>query len=269
MLEFLASCIGPWIDILENNLPPLSCTLSETDSTTTAGWLRKSNFKDDDESPAHEHCKLSLARSHALRLLNNEVKEYSQWFPGVDNEVADSLSRDFHLDDTSLTSLILSKLTSQVPSNFKISPLPSEIVSWICSWLQKMPKGPPLREQQTKSKIGRGVAGKNFSHPLNLKVMNSSNNSIRILKSDSLVPLPNQSEMVNIRERLSIPWLLQQSTIPWTMWLRPSGTTNTPTRDLTILANLHAFYRSSTRAIKILINQLNSRKPSHSVSSRN
>ena len=66
MLEFLASCIGPWIDILENNLPPLSCTLSETDSTTMVGWLRKTNFKDDNENKTHEHCKLTLAREHAF-----------------------------------------------------------------------------------------------------------------------------------------------------------------------------------------------------------
>ena len=70
MLEFLASCIGPWIDLIENNLPPFSCTLSQTDSTTTAGWLRKSNFKDDNENEIHKHCKLNLARDHASRLLS-------------------------------------------------------------------------------------------------------------------------------------------------------------------------------------------------------
>ena len=269
MLEFLASCIGPWIDILENNLPPQSCTLSETDSTTTAGWLRKSNFKDDDKTQTHEHCKLSLARDHALRLLTNNVKEYSQWFPGVENEVADSLSRDFHLDDKSLTSLLHLKLKSQILSNLIISPLPPEIVSWICSWLQRMPRSPLSQEQQTKSKISHGVVGKNFSHPLNSMMMTSLKNSTKISKLDCSVHLLSQLEMVNIQERLSIPWLLQQSTIPWTMWLRPSGTISTPTRSSMILANLHAFYRSSTRAIKTLISQLNSKKPSLSASSRN
>ena len=34
MLEFIAAFIGPWIDILEGNLPPLSCCLSMTDSRT-------------------------------------------------------------------------------------------------------------------------------------------------------------------------------------------------------------------------------------------
>ena len=90
MLEFLALCIGPWIDIIEDNIPPLSCTLSETDSSTTAGWLQKSNFKDDDKSEVHEHCKLELARNHASRLLTNEIKDNRQ-FLGNQNNVADSL----------------------------------------------------------------------------------------------------------------------------------------------------------------------------------
>ena len=78
MLEFLASCIGPWIDILKNNLPPLSCTLLETDSTTTAGWLRELNFKDNKEEEIHENCKLSLAQDHALCLLTNNVNGFQE-----------------------------------------------------------------------------------------------------------------------------------------------------------------------------------------------
>ena len=46
MLEHIASIIGPWIDLIESNLPVFSCILSMTDSTTAAGWLRKSNFQE-------------------------------------------------------------------------------------------------------------------------------------------------------------------------------------------------------------------------------
>ena len=49
-LEFIASTIGPWIDILEHNTTPLDCSLSQTDSSTTEGWLRRSNFKEATES---------------------------------------------------------------------------------------------------------------------------------------------------------------------------------------------------------------------------
>ena len=35
MIEFITANIGLWIDLIEDNLPPLSCILSMTDSTTT------------------------------------------------------------------------------------------------------------------------------------------------------------------------------------------------------------------------------------------
>jgi hypothetical protein len=106
MLEHLASIVGPWIDLIENNLPPLSCILAMGDSTTAAGWLRKSNFKESEkESPQMTAEKIKLSREHARRLMKNSCCEYSQWFPGVDNELADSLSRDHHLTPDTLTNL--------------------------------------------------------------------------------------------------------------------------------------------------------------------
>ena len=68
-----------------------------TDSITNNGWLRKSNFSDDseDEFEAHLACNMQLAREHSLRLLDNWIKEYSQWFQGNQNDVGDALSRDF------------------------------------------------------------------------------------------------------------------------------------------------------------------------------
>ena len=79
-----------------------------TDSTTTNGWLKKSNFTDDsdDENDSHLACKMDLARSHSLRLLDNDIKEYSQWFAGKFNDVSDALSRDFHLNNKQLTNLL-------------------------------------------------------------------------------------------------------------------------------------------------------------------
>ena len=49
-LEFLAATVSPWVDILEETLPPLSCALSMTESSTTEGWLRKSNFREEGEN---------------------------------------------------------------------------------------------------------------------------------------------------------------------------------------------------------------------------
>jgi hypothetical protein len=41
----------------------------------------------------------SIAREHALLMMENEICEYSQWFKGIHNVVADALSRDDRTDD--------------------------------------------------------------------------------------------------------------------------------------------------------------------------
>ena len=44
LLKFIASIIMPWIDLISKRLRPGDCALSMTDSTTSAGWLKKTNF---------------------------------------------------------------------------------------------------------------------------------------------------------------------------------------------------------------------------------
>jgi len=84
-LEFIASTIRPWIDILEHNTTPLDCILSQTDSSTTEGWLRRFNFKEATKSNVQSGETLKWARDHSSRTLVSQLKEYSQWFPGKKN----------------------------------------------------------------------------------------------------------------------------------------------------------------------------------------
>ena len=139
MLEHIASTIGPWIDLIDGELPSSSCILSMTDSTTSAGWLRKSNFANADETKLHTQAKMMVSRQHAIRMLHHNIREYSQWFPGAKNIVADSLSRDFHLPSKVLTDLLSSHFHDQIPPHFKIAQLPPEISSWISAWLREIP----------------------------------------------------------------------------------------------------------------------------------
>ena len=48
------------------------------------------------------------------------LETIDQWFPGSDNDVADCLSRDFHLSIPLLTNLLISHAKSQLPPSFKI-----------------------------------------------------------------------------------------------------------------------------------------------------
>ncbi|KAL9183869.1 hypothetical protein ACHAXT_004725 [Thalassiosira profunda] len=108
----LASIITPWIDILAGRLKAGDCSLSMTDSSTSEGWARKTNFKEDDEDPIQATIRIEVARSHAARLIQHEIRDYSQWFRGKDNVV---------------------------PDHFEIVPLPNEISSWLTSLLLKLP----------------------------------------------------------------------------------------------------------------------------------
>ena len=127
MLEHVASTIGPWIDIINDEIPPLSCILSMTDNTTSAGWLRKSNFWDIDDTKIHMQQKAQTARNHAKRMMQHRIKEYNQWFPGKNNIIADALSRDFHFTDTKLISIFNSLFSSQMHLSFEIVQLPQKI----------------------------------------------------------------------------------------------------------------------------------------------
>jgi len=59
------------------------------------------------------------------------IKDYSQWFPGRENDVADALSRDDDHTDSKLTHVFNTSVPSQLPQHFKIVPLPSESVLWL------------------------------------------------------------------------------------------------------------------------------------------
>jgi hypothetical protein len=51
LLEHLAVIITPWVDLLASHLKNGDCALSMTNSSTSEGWLRKTNFIEDSEDP--------------------------------------------------------------------------------------------------------------------------------------------------------------------------------------------------------------------------
>jgi hypothetical protein len=266
MLEHVGSIIGPWIDIIENNLPPFTCILSQTDSTTSAGWLKKSNFKENDnESKELTKAKLQMSREHALRLMKFKIKDYSQWFPGVENEVADSLSRDHHINDNELTSIFFSKTPSQVTQEFKISPLPQEISSFLLLMLQNLPEGTQQQERHKTSSLCPGPDGTHSSKVSNLTMTSSSKTSPTEAKHYSSHPSPKKLELDISAEDLIKDWSAKQSEPPWTTFLRPSETTINPTLERTETESLAAFYNNSTRAIKMKTLEKNNKKRCHSV----
>ena len=68
--------------------------------------------------------------------------------------IADSLSRDFHVNSHQLTHAFRTLLPNQTPKNFIISTLPPETVSWIHSLWQHSTRTQVSRRQPARSKLG-------------------------------------------------------------------------------------------------------------------
>ena len=66
--------------------------------TTSAGWINKTNFKEegDNMNPIEASVQIDIARHHALLFIITRIKEYSQWFKGKKNQVADALFPEFN-----------------------------------------------------------------------------------------------------------------------------------------------------------------------------
>ncbi len=129
-----------------------------TNSTTLEGWLKKTNFIEDGKFPIQATIRLEVAHLHALHYLSHEIREYSQWFCGADNQVANALSRDKDHTDKELTKILCSHCPSQVPEHFRIVPLPNKIALWLTLLLLWLPVKPGLADEHMKTMLGRGTA---------------------------------------------------------------------------------------------------------------
>ncbi len=80
--------------------------------------MRKSNFVEPDDDPVQATAQVDAARKYASIFMNADIKGYSQWFAGKLNNVADALTRDWHLGDNELTFTLRSHFPEQMPENF-------------------------------------------------------------------------------------------------------------------------------------------------------
>jgi hypothetical protein len=265
ILEFVASIISLWVDIKEKRIPPLSCALCMTDNTSGAGWLKRSNFKESEDNFEMQRAKETCARTFAKLCIDAKIKIYSQWFPGKQNIIADSLSRDTHLSDEKILSLFATSpsTVSQLPKVTDLRPLPPEIISWITSLLRTMPVRKQSPQQLGRSELWLGSAGSSSLKESNSNSTHSSKTFLPKTNISSLPLSPTQCEKQPTLQQISTPWLLQQSEIPWTTWHRPSGREQNQTQLLTLTESLPTFYSNSSKAIKTLIQKRNNKKRSH------
>jgi hypothetical protein len=221
ILEFMAALVGIWVEIVEGLAPPESCILAFGDNTSAIGWLHKSKYRLDGENDHSVTAKLTVTRKLASVIIDHEIRLFSQWFPGEENNVADFLSRNPFDRDDNLTMSIISSFHSQVPEGFKVSPLPSVIESFICSVLLKMPKNLQRHQDTESSDPVFGESGQASCPLLESRTMNSSSHwNQHQTGQESSAYSHRASEKESPKEVKD--WWQGQLEIPSACWHRPS-----------------------------------------------
>ena len=100
----------------------------------------------------------SVARWLGCTLVSNETPLYSQHIKGTENIIADSLSRDFHKSDQTLTNIFDQILPQQTSALFHIKQLPRNVISWISSLAaaSTLPTASPKTLRPSSLATGKG-----------------------------------------------------------------------------------------------------------------
>ena len=260
LLEFLAQLVSIWIDVIEKRIEPLDCLLGMGDNTASMGWLRRSNFRENDEHDTEWLAKQKIARKLGELVLQSDATVYRQWFRGIDNDVADSLSRDSYFLSHTTHELFLKKCApTQVPNNFKIQAVPKEICLFITSTLLLLPVQQHRLKQQKPSELAHLNVGLLSSLASALKNSSSKDlqNTSKIL---SCLPSPKRCGKQPSLEQIKQNWWREQSTPPSHLWHRPSGQTTSLTQDWTLTENYASSCKSSSEHIAIKMAPDESRK---------
>ncbi len=136
IFKHLTSIIMPWIDIIDVDLGEGDCVLSVTDSSTSKGWTRKTNFQEINHDDSEEaSVRREVARKHAKQFLELKVKDYRQFYLRLNNIIS-NLSRDDNRSNKEFATILNSCASLQVPEHFKIQLV---IVYWLTLLLQRLP----------------------------------------------------------------------------------------------------------------------------------
>jgi hypothetical protein len=268
-LEYLACMTQLMCMLVECEWQPGDCFLSVGDNMSALGWIQKSRFQPELKTEQATHLALARYMTHLLAELN--VIQFGQWLPGVDNGVADALSREHILSDNELTDHIKSLYPSQIPLGFRIKALPPSVSSWVHYWMQhthETKESPP--EPLEKGTRG-GVVG---------SISYTNANCTMIYSSGSLPNTSNISCSVHSHKRPEttsgpcprkdmITWLREHAVPRSIQFARPSSqpVSTIPARIRT--ANLLSFYNDKSRDTKTTIRQSNRRKRYRSGSFKN
>ena len=232
--------INIWLSCLDSEGCE-GCILAIGDNALAIGWLHNSSRLDIEWEAHRAH--LQVARKIGTLLTEHQCCLVLQHIKGELNVVADLLSFEgidrgkvhpIAFDRPAkdkLTSSFLTHYPSQVPANFVISQLPTEILSWSMQVLQ-VAKLSLMADRRAAMNLstgpggdGEGTAGmwdtplthSSLSYPTTKGTFSSGQSSGSIGK-------PHGTQLADLRERVASQWSLALCGKPQATWLRRFGT---------------------------------------------
>jgi hypothetical protein len=220
-LEFMAAIITVELSITyDSHASTHPHILAFTDNSSALGWMYHSTF-----NPVQHRHHDDMARHLARLLFNTESTLHAEHIPGDNNVVADSLSRDFHLTNSQLTSLLTTHAPpQQVPPTFQIRKLPRKISSWASSRLELLPQTKGSEVRPAPSSLAALQSSKPSSTPAASKT-HSSPSTLTPSANSSCQHSPTATGSIGIAQPPKHSSWAHQSKAPYPMWFRPSGKT--------------------------------------------
>jgi hypothetical protein len=268
-LEYLACMTQLMCMLCECDWKPGDCFLSVGDNISALRWIRKSNFKPETKLEHATH--LALARHVTILLAELRVTQFSKWLPGIDNVVADALSREHTMGDVDLTNLIMNSYPSQTPSGFQIKALPPSVSCWALYWLRHNSVTKELPPEPLARATHGGADGSTFYTSASCTTIYTSDSSPNMKDISYLAPSRKRPVTTSgpCPLRDMITWLQGHAAPPSTQFARPSSqpVSTIPARIRT--ASLRSFYRDSSKGTGIMTRPSSRKRQFHSASSKN
>jgi hypothetical protein len=214
-LEFVASIVSVWLAIHKEYVEKEACFLALGDNASAVGWPHKANMDETKNSPLH-----IAARKYAEILMEADCCVYSQHIKGIQNNVADALSRKFDFTDEDLTKFILSNIPSQVPNSLRIYPILPEISYWVICWLQKYKEIMESQKIQETKKQECGEDGWNTQNLSNSSTISGLKASHLKIEQDLWEHLPQYCKEDSFLAQMKKTWQQEQCKRPWQNWVR-------------------------------------------------
>jgi hypothetical protein len=262
-LEFLACLVQVILMLKEVPWERSDCFLCIGDNTSALGWIKKANFDCDNVEQASH---IALAREFMSIVMDCSIVLYSQWFAGIENTVADTLSRRHDLSKKELTKFIISNFPDQTPHGFHLKALPGDLTLWTVFWLQHSHETKASPPRLRIKGIGGGSDTSTFSTSANCSMTFSSEDSPH---TSAITSSGHSSRKPVITNGPSLPrdtitWLQAHAAPPSWLLVRPSCQKATKTPPRIPSASLRSFYNVNSAGMRTTTPQKNPRKQFHS-----